>query len=97
MAKKKTKKNKTITNKLLRITNITELDRRTVHLVTVVSVTWLKIELLKMVKFFPVTEALGKEEKLCDAALFCEHIPGNRQRFWCGSSGFLEHPSNFST
>lgn len=53
-------------NKLLRITNITELDRRTVHLVTVVNFTWLKIkiELLKMVKFFPMTVALGKEEKL---------------------------------
>lgn len=56
-------------NKLLRITHITELDRRTVHLVTVVNFTWLKmkIELLKMVKFFPMTEALGKEEELCAA------------------------------
>lgn len=56
-------------NKLLRITNITELDQRTVHLVTVVNFTWLKIkiELLKMVKFFPMTVALGKEEKLCAA------------------------------
>jgi len=52
----------------------------------------IKLMLLNMVQFFPIAEALGKEEKLI--LLFCEHIPGESPEILVWYQWVL---SNFTT